>query len=764
MRHYILSALFVLFSLLLCGQAGFIYSVSVVNRSGNPARDVKVWLYDKQQDLKIEKRTNSEGDVRFVVPPGEWSVNLLGMPNYKEFDVEEGVKGKGSMLVSYDYVAVKRERDFINKRPFVEFEEINQSKLQVNAPRRGYCVVHVDFKDEQSKPLNNIEVRLLSVKHKKAFLNKSNKNGRASFLVPLGGIYSVDVEEVKNYSFTGNLFREGIITMTLDYEPTKIKETELSDTIMQTITPAVKATTARSLVDLHIRMAEGETASYENVYLTQVSTGKVYKAKTDENGSVTFLLPNGDRYLLHFEYEKDIDVLNLTKVRNRNTINAKFIYNPDPRMQYPERYIPTPDKLFLQSFESFIENELPKPKDKPVSLFLKWGNAFVNGNSTSAVLELGISVTDEPQDNSDAAPIDVAFVVDRSGSMAGYERIESLKESMTEFVDKMRSGDRVSIVSFESEASLDMALERKGTGQKAKQRIAELDAGGGTDIYNGLEMGYQLLKENKNGDRRSHLLLLTDGYGSREPAEVVKMSDSYVSQGIGLSAIGVGYSYNSALLTLLTMKTGRLIEHVGDADGLSDAFNRQLSHLLYPIGEDASLKITYNNKIVFKSIFGLQPTGRSDSDALFDVGDLYWGMNKVALAKFELNRPDNQIEKQPVTVELTYFDKSRKKNIRLVEKAYLIWDPSYNNAELVLDAEMKKLYAIAIMNQSMKVMAEAFVLKDYEKAKQAIESSYKQVKELFPDANDADVDKLVSQLANYINGLTLCLQKEEKQR
>lgn len=743
-------------------QANFQYTVKVVNRSGNAAKDIKVWLYNKQNGEKLTERTNTSGEIRFQVPPGDWSVNLLGMPDYKEFDVRQGQSGHGSMLVSYDYQAIIQEQQFISKRKFTDLEEIDQSKLKPTYPQKGFCVVNVDISNAQRQPIPGLNVKLVSLIHKKAFLSQTDRKGRVAFLVPILGLYAADVENFKNYSFTKNILREGIVTLSLEYEPTSITETIKNDTITQQITPQTHATSSRSFVRLKITMHDGSDAEGENVYLSQVSSGKVYKSKTGQNGETSFLIPNGDRYLIHFEYEKDVDVINLTKIKHRNTINAKFSYSPDPRLQYPEKYIPTPDELFLQSFESFIETQLPEPEDKAVGLFLKWGNNIVNGKSTSAILQIGVSVSNKTVQTAAVPPLQLAFVVDKSGSMAGYDRIDALKTSLEDYIENMRSNDKLAIISFNGKPALDLPLQEKGSGIKAKQRVFEIEAGGGTVIYDALELGYKLLDEQDRENGSKHLVLLTDGYGSRPPAKVVNMSDTYTDKGIGLSAIGVGTYYNTALLTLLTAKTGRLLEHVGTAENLQAAFTKQLSNMLYPIGEDAELEITYNDKVLFKSIFGLNTASQSGNYTRFELGDLYKGFNKIALAKFELKKPNELIEKEPITIHLKYYDYESKKIISLAEKAYLKWSPEYNNAELILESEMKKLYAIAIMNQSMKVMAEAFVGKNYTKAKDAVESAYAQVKELFPEATDKDVDMLVSQLANYINGLTLCLQKERK--
>lgn len=764
MKNIIIFLIAFVFVLPALGQGSFTYNVKVVNRQGNPAKDVKIWLVEKHTGEKIIQRTNSAGQINFNIPPGDWSMNLLGLRNYKEIEVEDGQSGRGSVMFSYDYASIKKEQALMKMRPATIFETIDQSKKKINGPIRGYCVIHVDLFDKTRTPLNKIPVQLVSTKHAKIFTSVTGKKGRATLLVPIGGMYALDVDGIMNYSFTRDIVREGVVTMTQKYEPTSIVETNTNDTIVQQITPDIEATSARSFISLEIGEQGQGVAANENVYLTQLSTGTVYKSRTDENGMVTFLLPNGDQYMLHFEYEKDIDVINLKSVKSRCTINARFLYRPDPKLQYPEQFVPTPQELFTAGFESFVTKQLPKPEGKKVGVFLSWGNKGVNAKSTAAVLEVGVAVTDENPERYNDSDINVAFVVDRSGSMAGYDRIESLKISMEEFIGNLSNNDNIAIVSFESDPYLDYSMQRKGTGATAKQRIAEIEAGGGTNIYKAMVMGYEELLKHNTAERASHLILLTDGYGMTEPAEVVAMSKSYNQQGLGLSAIGVGEDYNSALLTLLTVDQGNLLEHVGEAEGISAAFNNQLSNLLFPVAKDAKLEIVYNDKIVFKKLYGLDEKSNVAGKATFDLNDLYSGYNKVALAKFSLEKADKSIEKKPIVVRLTYTDLETKKKVTVSEKAFLVWDPSLQKIDLVVEQEMKKLYAVAIMNQSMKVMAEAFVAKDYEKAKHAVDRAIAQVKEVYPKAEDEDVDKLVAQMVNYTKALTQCIKNDKMKK
>jgi hypothetical protein len=121
------------------------------------------------------------------------------------------------------------------------------------------------------------------------------------------------------------------------------------------------------------------------------------------------------------------------------------------------------------------------------------------------------------------------------------------------------------------------------------------------------------------------------------------------------------------------------------------------------------------------------------------------------LVKFELNKPDQTIETMPITLKMSYFDFRTGKNVIDEQKASLKWQESDGQVELILDQQEKKLYAIAIMNQSLKVMSDAFSKDDYIGAEKAVNRAIEQIKEIYPDAIDKDLEKLYGTLKEYSN-------------
>ncbi|MBN1337812.1 MAG: VWA domain-containing protein [Bacteroidales bacterium] len=320
---------------------------------------------------------------------------------------------------------------------------------------------------------------------------------------------------------------------------------------------------------------------------------------------------------------------------------------------------------------------------------------------------------------------------------------------MVKFIGKLKPFDKVSLVTFNTAAFVDFPLKELGDATEMIRFIREIEPGGGTNIYNGMVLGYEELLKNYEEKKVNRLILLTDGYGETEPKTVVEKSREYNAKGIGISAIGVGYDYNSALLQLLTLETGGLMEHAGLSGDIYEAFEKQLSELIFPVAREAKLTLKYNHKIRFKRLFGFPLRSDKNNIATFDIGSLFMGQNRIALAQFDLENPTREIEEMPVIIELSYFDLAEEKYVSYTQEARLSWTDEDPKLDLFVEQETKKLYAIAILNQSMKVMADAFAEENIPKAKNALERAFEQISELYPNAKDEDVDKLVAQMANY---------------
>ena len=112
---------------------------------------------------------------------------------------------------------------------------------------------------------------------------------------------------------------------------------------------------------------------------------------------------------------------------------------------------------------------------------------------------------------------DNVLVIDRSGSMADFGKLNSAQQAARLFVDSWRTGDKIGVESFSDSPTIDMNLTDwttspgGGSRQDAFNKINGLTAAGGTAIGDSLLKGWDELKARGNTAHDWALILLSDG-------------------------------------------------------------------------------------------------------------------------------------------------------------------------------------------------------------------------------------------------------------
>ncbi|MEJ2208932.1 MAG: DnaJ domain-containing protein [Anaerolineae bacterium] len=198
-------------------------------------------------------------------------------------------------------------------------------------------------------------------------------------------------------------------------------------------------------------------------------------------------------------------------------------------------------------------------------------------------------------------PLNLCLVLDRSTSMKGG-RLQQVKEAARYIVDQMNDEDVLSLIVFDDRAELLLPGRRNVDRLAARSAISHIQANGGTEILQGLQLGWQQIQRWHTPDRVSHLLLLTDGqtYGDEEGC--LEMATLAAQEHVSLTLMGVGSDWNDQLLDQMAELSGvpsasvyidstsKIVKAFHDRiHGLGSIFARDLVLALH-LGEGTSLK------------------------------------------------------------------------------------------------------------------------------------------------------------------------------
>jgi uncharacterized protein YegL len=732
--------------------------LTIKDNQGKPIANTEVRFIETTSRKLIARITNSQGLVDIMLSEGKiWQIATLKINDYYLWQIEipkipDGVTAQMTKILTYDYDFYRRDT-----RPAVDRTKLSLTKVAQNispneTAKDTMGIVKLIISKADKSPLTNFDVQLTCYATATIFTTKTNSNGIAFFKVPINNEYQIDIDGIENFSYIDlPNARNYTATKTFTYEPTIVKETFKKDTILQDLTPNQQSTSARTLVSLTIYGGEQGIFPKEKVYLNVLKDTKVYEGTTDEKGVVKFLLPKGKRYMINFKYEENVDVIDLTRNRGIAHQNRSIRYRPVERLQYPERFIPKPEQLIV---DDYIDDYEPKQKNTTETLKTTavWGNN-INSASKEAVLELGFSA--EYVSGVRIGALNLAFVIDRSGSMSADDRIEIVKRVISNFTTKLSPDDVISIVTFDDHKTVILEAQKLGNDLSfIQEEIDRIETGGSTNIYDGLEEGYKQVLKNYRKASTNRVILLTDGQeNTKKPEEIIAMSRGYNAKGIECSTIGIGDDVNFTLLKSLANFGGGVVGLSKAAPNIEKIFNDEMSSLLIPMAKNVKIEVIYDPK-VFKTteVYGFPLEEKKEGLLSIKLRNFYSGMAQLALINFGFVNPSKAIENQTVTIRTKYNDTRKNETVTTEVKTNLVFVEGTENLALITDEVLQTKYIEAYLRKSLRQMSEHFAAKNNAAAQQTLSKALAEYERLYPKgSNNVRVQTLVKSSRTYLD-------------
>ncbi len=196
---------------------------------------------------------------------------------------------------------------------------------------------------------------------------------------------------------------------------------------------------------------------------------------------------------------------------------------------------------------------------------------------------------------------DQVIVLDRSGSMSDYGKLEAAKNAARAFIDHANIGDMISVVSFASSATVHYPLTTiSGSAQwnAAKTAVNALVAGGYTALGQGARTGYDQLQLRGQKDHDWSMVLLSDGMENVSPY----WADSSVSGVIVPSktvvhTVALGRDADTMLLAAIAGQTGGMFYEAG-----TDLLPTQLSQSASMSGPSLPKALSNRLTDIYKSV------------------------------------------------------------------------------------------------------------------------------------------------------------------
>ncbi|QLH80895.1 VWA domain-containing protein [Halosimplex pelagicum] len=180
------------------------------------------------------------------------------------------------------------------------------------------------------------------------------------------------------------------------------------------------------------------------------------------------------------------------------------------------------------------------------------------------------TIGEEEEQQSGVTPVDLTFIIDRSGSMRGYE-LRQAKDAATSFVGALRANDRAGLVGFASSAEIEQRLTSDFNA--VNRSIEALEAGGVTNTGGGIRNAVETFEEDGDPDTPNEAILLSDGETNEGPDSVGEAREA-AKQNITISTVAIGSGPDEDELQAIAEATGGDYYHVETAAELPEIFGR----------------------------------------------------------------------------------------------------------------------------------------------------------------------------------------------
>jgi Ca-activated chloride channel family protein len=313
------------------------------------------------------------------------------------------------------------------------------------------------------------------------------------------------------------------------------------------------------------------------------------------------------------------------------------------------------EELRVAEYVNYYEQSFPEPTETALGLDLRLGNPQITPGGGEAWLQVGVQA--RKAQPADIAPLNLALVIDRSGSMGDAAKMSYVKQSLRVFLGSLAVNDIVAIVAYDNSAEVLVSAREVGDGGWIAAAVDRLQPGGSTNLHDGLMLGFQEVDRRFDVRRNNRVILLTDGIanmGVTDPERITAAAKAYHDRGVYLSTIGVGRDFNDALLSRLAIQGRGAYHFIDSAAEMDKVFRRDALGLVQKAAEGVAVVFRPESGVQVLALTGYQgvPPAGPIEVALRDMGT---GDSQVLLAQLRV-APGPAGRRILASVELRYTD------------------------------------------------------------------------------------------------------------
>ena len=230
-------------------------------------------------------------------------------------------------------------------------------------------------------------------------------------------------------------------------------------------------------------------------------------------------------------------------------------------------------------------------------------------------------------------PLNLALVMDRSGSMADKGKFEYAIDAARLVVGNLSDRDVVSLIAFNEQAVVISPAGRAVNKRFLTHRLHELGPTGFTNLSAGLLEAFAQIDASAAEGQTKRVIVLTDGLANRgiiDSDKLRRLVAAAHKRKIGISTLGVGTEFDGTLLKAMAEAGGGRYTYVKAPDQIPGAVSRELAGLLAVVAQNVKLEVRADSNTRVARIQG-QPVKGAPPSVPFGIGDIRTGERGIFL-------------------------------------------------------------------------------------------------------------------------------------
>lgn len=201
---------------------------------------------------------------------------------------------------------------------------------------------------------------------------------------------------------------------------------------------------------------------------------------------------------------------------------------------------------------------------------------------SSRILEIELKAP-EARQGSASTPLNLALVIDRSGSMASG-KLEQAKAAVSQILELMRPADSATIVDYDDQVTVTAESSSITAAARTEMMHAvnRLHPRGSTDLGGGWLQGCECVARHQAAGKVNRTLLLTDGLanqGITDPLELSEHASALFERGIATSTFGIGEQFNEHLLEAMANHGGGNYYYISSSERIPELLMEEFRDL-----------------------------------------------------------------------------------------------------------------------------------------------------------------------------------------